>query len=116
MREMDKLRNRYIQYLLLCVLWIMADAMSWSAEHSSMGVYASKSTISQEDAGEITLFLLNVIVHMVGKKLDSSYVCPVYCEVNHKHRIRNYEAKTKQSTDEKADSTILRWDGIASRK
>ena len=69
---------RVIQLILLCLLWQLGTvSLGWS-QHSSMG-------IQQEDKGEILLFLINVVVHKVGKKLDKGYKCPVYCGVDHKH-------------------------------
>jgi hypothetical protein len=49
-----------------------------------LGFYQA-STISSEDVGEITLFVLYVIVGEIGKRLDKNYRCPVYCAVDHKH-------------------------------
>ena len=70
--------RRTIQYILLCLLWQLGlISLGWS-QHSSI-------RFQQEDKGEILLFLINVAVHMTGKKLDKGYKCPVYCAVDHKH-------------------------------
>jgi len=47
--------------------------------------------IHQEDKGEILLFLINVVIHKVGKKLDKGYKCPLYCGVDHKHILWEYD-------------------------
>ena len=78
---------RVIQLILLCFLWQLGTvSLGWS-QHSSI-------RIQQEDKGEILLFLINVVVHMTGKKLDKGYKCPVYCAVDHKHYYwENHEDK-----------------------
>ena len=86
---------RLIQLILLCFIWQLGTvSLGWS-QHSSMG-------FQQEDKGEILLFLINVVVHMSGKKLDKGYKCPVYCAVDHKHYYwENHENKEGyvQATD-----------------
>ena len=69
---------RLIQLILLCFIWQLGTVSLGWCQHSSMG-------IQQEDKGKILLFLINVAVHMAGKKLDKGYKCPVYCAVDHKH-------------------------------
>ena len=78
---------RVIQLILLCLFWQLGTvSLGWS-QHSGMG-------IQQEDKGEILLFLINVVVHIAGKKLDKGYKCPVYCAVDHKHYYwENHENK-----------------------
>ena len=78
---------RLIQLILLCFIWQLGTvSIGWS-QHSSVG-------IQQEDKGEFLLFLINVVVHMTGKKLDKGYKCPVYCAVDHKHYYwENHEDK-----------------------
>ena len=87
---------RVIQLILLCLLWQLGTvSLGWS-QHSSI-------RIQQEDKGEILLFLINVVVHMTGKKLDKGYRCPVYCAVDHKHYYwENHENKEDniQTVDE----------------
>ena len=78
---------RVIQLILLCFLWQLGTvSLGWS-QHSSIRIH-------QEDKGEILLFLINVVIHKVGKRLDSGYKCPVYCGVDHKHYYwENHENK-----------------------
>jgi len=79
--------RRVIQLILLCFIWQLGTiSLGWS-QHSSI-------RFQQEDKGEILLFLINVAVHMAGKKLDKGYKCPVYCGVDHKHYYwENHENK-----------------------
>ena len=78
---------RLIQLILLCFIWQLGTvSLGWS-QHSSI-------RFQQEDEGEILLFLINVVIHMTGKKLDKGYKCPVYCAVDHIHYYwENYEDK-----------------------
>ena len=76
--KMVQSRCRLIQLILLCLIWQLGFISPGWGQHSSVG-------IQQEDKGEILLFLINVVVHKVGKKLDKGYKCPLYCGVNHKH-------------------------------
>ena len=69
---------RLIQLILLCFIWQLGTVSLGWTQHSSV-------RIQQEDKGEILLFLINVVVHMAGKKLDQGYRCPVYCDIEHKH-------------------------------
>ena len=78
---------RLIQLVLLCFIWQLGTVSVGWCQHSSLG-------IQQEDKGEILLFLINVVVHIAGKKLDKGYKCPVYCAVDHKHYYwENHENK-----------------------
>ena len=78
---------RLIQLILLCFIWQLGTVSVGWCQHSSI-------RFQQEDEGEILLFLINVVVHMAGKKLDKGYKCPVYCAVDHKHYYwENYENK-----------------------
>ena len=78
---------RLIQLILLCFIWQLGTVSVGWCQHSSMG-------IQQEDKGKILLFLINVAVHMAGKKLDKGYKCPVYCAASHKHYYwENHENK-----------------------
>jgi len=86
MRKMDKPCSRVLQYILLCGIWIMANDVSWCSEHRGVGVYSQALNINAEDRGEIALFLIYVIFSEIGKSLDNNYTCPVYCDVDHKHR------------------------------
>ena len=78
---------RLIQLILLCFIWQLGTiSLGWS-QHSSI-------RIQQEDEGEILLFLINVVVYKIGKRLDKGYKCPVYCGVDHKHYYwENHENK-----------------------
>ena len=79
--------RRVIQLILLCFIWQLGLISPGWGQYSSVG-------IQQEDKGEILLFLINVVVHKAGKKLDKGYKCPVYCGVDHKHYYwENYENK-----------------------
>ena len=78
---------RLIQLILLCLLWQLGTVSLGWGQHSSI-------RIQQEDKGEILLFLINVVITKVGKKLDKGYKCPVYCGVDHKHYYwENHENK-----------------------
>ena len=70
--------RRLIQFILLCVIWQLGSVSLGWCQHSSI-------RIQQEDEGEILLFLINIVITKVGKKLDKGYKCPVYCAVDHKH-------------------------------
>ena len=79
--------RRVIQLILLCLLWQLGIVSLGGSQHSSI-------RIQQEDEGEILLFLINVVVYKIGKRLDKGYKCPVYCAVDHKHYYwENYENK-----------------------
>ena len=78
---------RLIQLILLCFIWQLGTVSVGWCQHSSIRV-------QQENEGKILLFLVNVVVHMSGKKLDKGYKCPVYCGVDHKHYYwENHENK-----------------------
>ena len=77
-----------LQLVLLCQLWQLGIACTGRFEHRSLGIYQEAKFISEEDIGEIVLFIIAVIVGEIGKKLDGGYVCPVYCGVDHKHIYR----------------------------
>ena len=85
--KMVQSSRRVIQLILLCFIWQLGTVSPGWSQHSSI-------RIQQEDQGEILLFLINVVVHKVGKKLDRGYKCPVYCDVSHKHYYwENHENK-----------------------
>jgi len=97
---------RLIQLILLCFIWQLGTvSLGWS-QHSSI-------RIQQEDKGEILLFLINVLVHIVGKKLDKGYKCPVYCGVDHIHRWRCNDAKKAYL---QGDYDVFRPDGVKDSK
>ena len=81
---------RLVQLILLCLLWQLGTISPGWGQHSSVG-------IQQEDKGEILLFLINVLVHATGKKLDKGYKCPLYCGVDHKHIYWEYNEVKKNN-------------------
>ena len=93
---MGKLNSRIIATLFLVVWCTMVCAGDWNPQHRSV-------VIDTPDTGEIIFFIIYVILGEIGKKLDKGYQCPVYCEVNHKHRIIEYDTQREQSTDEETD-------------
>ena len=97
---MGKLNSRVIAIVLLVVWCTMVCAGDWRPQHR--GVVTNTS-----DAGKIVYFIIYVLINEYGKKLDRSYVCPVYCEVNHKHRIIEYDTKAKQGINEKTDKKLV---------
>ena len=76
--KMVQLNSRLVQLILLFLFCELVFACSGRHQYSNIRA-------DQEDKGEILLFLINVVIHKVGKKLDKGYRCPVYCEVHHKH-------------------------------
>ena len=78
---------RVIQLILLCLFWQLGTVSIGWCQYRGI-------RFQPEDKGEILLFLINVVVHMTGKKLDKGYKCPVYCAVDHKHYYwENHENK-----------------------
>ena len=69
-----------LQLVLLCQLWQLVPTSDRITEYSSLGVYQA-AYISDEDIGEITLFIIAVIIDKVGKRLDKGYRCPV-CRIS----------------------------------
>ena len=96
---MGKLNSRIIATVLLVVWCTMVCAGDWNPQHRSV-------VINTPDTGKIIFFIIYVILGEIGKKLDKGYQCPVYCEVNHKHRTVEHDAKRKQSTNEKTDQEL----------
>ena len=82
--KMVQSRRRTIQYILLCLFWQLGLISPGWSQYSSMGIH-------EEDKGEILLFLINVVIHKVGKRLDKGYKCPLYCGVDHKHIYWEYD-------------------------
>ena len=93
---MGKLNSRIIATVLLVVWCTMVCAGDRSPQHRGV-------VINTPDTGKIIFFIIYVILGEIGKKLDKGYQCPVYCEVNHKHRIIEYDTQREQSTDEETD-------------
>ena len=107
--KMVQSRCRLIQLILLCFIWQLGTvSLGWS-QHSSI-------RIQQEDKGEILLFLINVVVHMAGKKLDKGYRCPVYCGVNHKHIYWKDEEKITNEGNIQTIAELHRATGAAGKE
>ena len=96
---MGKLNNRIIAVILLVVWCAMVYAGNSSPQYRGV-------VINTPDAVKIVFFVIYVILGEIGKKLDKGYICPVYCEVNHKHRIVEYDTKRKQSINEETDKEL----------
>ena len=85
--KMVQLSHRFVQLILLCLLWQLGFTSPRGPEYSSIRFQPS-------DKGEIALFLIQVVIGEIGKKLDKGYRCPVYCAVDHKHRYwEKYETE-----------------------
>ena len=80
--------NRVFVIILLCI-WVSF-------------LFADSIYFKPQDKGAIALFLVNVILTKIGKKLDKGYKCPVYCGVTHTHYFWEEDEikdeKTKQPT------------------
>jgi len=96
---MGKLNSRIIATLFLVAWCTMVCAGDWNPQYRGV-------VINTPDTGEIIFFIIYVILGEIGKKLDMGYQCPVYCEVNHKHRIIEYDTQREQSTDEETDKEL----------
>ena len=96
---MGKLNSRVIAIVLLVVWCTMVCAGDWNPQHRSV-------VIDTPDTGKIIFFIIYAILGEIGKKLDKGYQCPVYCEVNHKHRIVKYDTEKQQSIDEETDQEL----------
>jgi hypothetical protein len=106
---MGKLNSRLIGLILLVVWCSMVCADNSNSQYRRV-------FINEEDAGEIVYFLLYILISEYGKKLDKGYRCPVYCEVDHKHRIIEDDTKTRKSTDKKTSPGRDRPADIADRQ
>ena len=84
MRKMVQFGRWFLQLILLCQLWELGFASTGGPKHSRLGVHPSTDS-TEESIGNLTFFLIYVGLNKLGKKLDKGYICPVYCEVNHKH-------------------------------
>ena len=77
--------------------WTMAIILlcwwSWPLYGSDSMPQYSSVRIRTSDAGEIVYLVLHIVLLEIGKKLDSKYRCPVYCEVDHKHYFREKDEK-----------------------
>jgi hypothetical protein len=107
---MGKFGHRITGVILLVVWCSMVCAGDWGPQHRSVGTNSS-------DPGEIVFFILYVIAMEFGKKLDKNYICPVYCDTNHKHiyEIKESNIQTVDriprpgtSKDREQSETVLR--------
>ena len=95
---MGKLTCWILAITLLCSWCWPINGFDRMRKYRSLGIH-------EEDAGEIVLFVLMIVVSEIGKKLDKDYKCPVYCDIDHKHYFRekdedNYEQEGHlQTTD-----------------
>ena len=96
---MGKLNGRIIAIILLVAWCTVVYAGNSGSQHRGM-------VVNTADAGKIVYFIIYVLICEYGKKLDKQYLCPVYCEVNHKHRIVEYDTKSKQGIDEETDQEL----------
>ena len=106
---MGKFNSRIIATLFLVVWCTMVCAGDRSPQHRGV-------VINTPDTGKIIFFIIYVILGELGKKLDKGYQCPVYCEVNHKHRIIEYDTQREQGNDEKTGKKLDGSDVIAGRE
>ena len=85
MRKMVQFGRWFLQLILLCQLWELGFASTGGPKHSRLGVHPGTDS-TEESIGNLTFFLIYIGLDKLGKKLDKGYICPVYCEVHHKHR------------------------------
>ena len=97
---MGKLTCWILAITLLCSWCWPINGFDRMREHRSMGIY-------NEDAGKIALFLLVVVVCEIGKKLDKDYKCPVYCDIDHKHYLRE-----KDENNHEQEGNLQATDGL----
>ena len=100
---MGKLTCWILAITLLCSWCWPINGFDRMRKYRSLGIH-------EEDAGEIVLFVLMIVVSEIGKKLDKDYKCPVYCDIDHKHYFRekdedNYEQEGHLQTTGRVYST-----------
>ena len=78
---MGKLTCWILAITLLCSWCWPVNGFDRMRKHRSMGIH-------EENAGQIALFILAVVICELGKKLDNNHKCPVYCDIDHKHYFR----------------------------
>ena len=89
---MGKLTCWFLAITLLCS-WCWPDnGFDRMSKHRRMGIH-------EENAGQIALFLLVVVVCEIGKRLDKDYKCPVYCDIDHKHYFREKDENNHEQED-----------------
>ena len=76
--KMVQLCRRILQFILIFCFGVNIFAHAGVTQYSSIHLQPG-------DSGKIVLFLVNVILTKIGKKLDKGYRCPVYCAVSHSH-------------------------------
>ena len=99
---MGKLTCWILAITLLCSWCWPINGFDRMRQHRSMGIY-------KEDAGQIALFLLVVVICEIGKRLDKDYKCPVYCDIKHKHYFREKDEEKYEQ-----ESNLQAVDGIYS--
>ena len=65
--------------------------------------------IRTDDTGQIIYLALHIMLLEIGKKLDNKYICPVYCDVDHKHYFREKDEKKHEQ-----EGNIQTADGVHS--
>ena len=102
---MGKLTCWILAITLLCSWCWPVNGFDRMRKHRSMGIH-------EEDAGEIAIFLLYIVISEIGKKLDKGYSCPVYCDIRHKHYFWEInEEKYEQEGNLQAVDGLYRSDG-----
>ena len=99
---MDKLTCWTMAIILLC--W-----WCWPLYGNNSRPQYSSVRIWTDDTSQIIYLALHVMVLEIGKKLDNKYICPVYCDVDHKHYFRE-----KDEEKHEQEGNIQTVDGIHS--
>lgn len=105
--KMVQPRRRVLYIILLLCFGVNILASDRVTQYSGVHIQSS-------DKGQLALFLVNVVLTKVGKKLDKGYKCPVYCGVTHKHIYWNRD-EIEQDNLQTAPE-LYRTDRIASIK
>ena len=88
---MGKLNHRFMAIALLGIWCTFLSLSNLNGQHRSMDVHTS-------DPGELVFLVIYIIITETGKKLDKSYRCPIYCEINHKHIYRENQIIPEDTT------------------
>ena len=88
---MGKLNHRLVAIALLGIWCTFLSSANFNGQYRGVEFHPS-------DPGEIVFFILYVVLGEIGKKLDKSYRCPIYCEVKHKHIYREKQVIPIDST------------------
>ena len=78
-------------------------------------LFAGNLWLKPEDKGKIALFLVNVILTNIGKKLDKGYKCPVYCGINHTHYFWDEDDIKDKKTHKSTTDGVFRHGVVANR-